>query len=378
MGEYQVPDLSELVLSTPRLTLRPWRAADADVVFAAMQDRRMHEFLILPDPYTRTDAYAFVTGLGDEGRSTGTGIGCALEEKATGRVVGSAALRLPQPRHVSAEVGYALYPTGRGQGYASEAARALADWAFGHGVQRVEVICAVTNLASAQSALRAGFRYEGAHRRDVATPRGPVDGAVFGRLAGEPGDPVAPVAPPLPEAGLSDGTVLLRVLLPEDTDALAEQEADPLTRKWEFWSAPRTMAEHVARCASARLQWLVGPTLHCAIVDVATGRYAGLITIRLAGPPKIGGVGYVVHPAFRGRGYTARALRLLRHWAFEHGGFARLELGAKTENVASQRAALSGGFSPDGIREARLRNPDGSFSDEVRFAAVNPAVRSHG
>jgi RimJ/RimL family protein N-acetyltransferase len=83
-----------------------------------------------------------------------------------------------------------------------------------------------------------------------------------------------------------------------------------------------------------------------------------------------------VHPAFRGRGYTARALRLLVPWAFGPGGFARLELGAKTENVASQRAAVAAGFEPDGVRAGRLRNPDGSYSDEVRFALINPALVS--
>ena len=36
------------------------------------------------------------------------------------------------------------------------------------------------------------------------------------------------------------------------------------------------------------------------------------------------------------------------------------------------RAALSGGLSDDGVRRARLRNADGSFSDEVRFALLAP------
>ena len=82
-----------------------------------------------------------------------------------------------------------------------------------------------------------------------------------------------------------------------------------------------------------------------------------------------------MHPAFRGRGYTARALRLLADWAFEQAGFARLELGAKADNIASQKAALSAGFEPDGTWQARLRNADGTFSDEVRFALINPRHR---
>ena len=89
---------------------------------------------------------------------------------------------------------------------------------------------------------------------------------------------------------------------------------------------------------------------------------------------RLGLIGYGVHPAFRGRGFTTRALRLVESWAFGTAGFARLELGAKVGNVASQRAAEHAGYTHDGIRAARLRNPDGSFSDEVRYALINPSV----
>jgi RimJ/RimL family protein N-acetyltransferase len=123
------------------------------------------------------------------------------------------------------------------------------------------------------------------------------------------------------------------------------------------------------------LQWLVGATASMAIVDEATGHFAGELDVRHGGPPQVGNIGYTVDPAFRGRGYTTRALRLLIPWAFDTAGFARLELGAKADNVASQKAALHAGFEPDGVMQARLRNPDGSFSDEVRFALTSPRIR---
>jgi RimJ/RimL family protein N-acetyltransferase len=82
-----------------------------------------------------------------------------------------------------------------------------------------------------------------------------------------------------------------------------------------------------------------------------------------------------VHPDFRGRGYTTRALRLVAEWAFAQAGFVRLELGAKLHNVASQRAAAAAGFEPDGVAAARLRNADGTFSDEARYALVHPDYR---
>jgi RimJ/RimL family protein N-acetyltransferase len=150
---------------------------------------------------------------------------------------------------------------------------------------------------------------------------------------------------------------------------------DPLAVGWGFTGEPPDAAAFPERAARAGLDWLVGAIARLAIVDVGSGATAGFVDLRRVGPPQVGGVGYTVHPSFRGRGITARSLRLLTAWAFGAGRFARLELGAKAGNVASQRAAVSGGFEPDGVRQRRLRNPDGSFSDEMRFALVNPRWR---
>jgi RimJ/RimL family protein N-acetyltransferase len=40
--------------------------------------------------------------------------------------------------------------------------------------------------------------------------------------------------------------------------------------------------------------------------------------------------------------------------------------------VASQRAAEAAGFVREGVWRSRLRNPDGTFSDERRYALINP------
>ncbi|HEV7207056.1 MAG TPA: GNAT family N-acetyltransferase [Jatrophihabitans sp.] len=373
MGVFADVELDELVLTTPRLTLRPWRRDDAEAVAEIMRGADLGEFLALPDPYTLDDAIGFVTAIGGETRSAGTGLECAVVETVSGQLVASAALRLPRPRRLEAEVGYWVGRAYQGQGYAAEVTRALTDWAFAHGVSRVELFCAVRNLASAKTALNAGFRFEAVlHGHHPMRDGDPADSALFARLPSDSGAPTPRAAVDLPGGGLSDGIVLLRVMAPGDEAGLGEQEADPVTRSWEFTAEPRTALEHRRLCAGAALQWLTGQVMRCAIVDVETGRYAGMISIRPAGPPQIGGIGYAVHPAFRGRGYTARALRLLTAWAFGEADFARLELGAKVGNIASQKAALAAGFERDGVRATRMRNPDGTFTDEARFAALNP------
>jgi RimJ/RimL family protein N-acetyltransferase len=235
----------------------------------------------------------------------------------------------------------------------------------------------VRNLASVRTALAAGFRFEGVARGAVTSPGGgsvpPRRGelARFARLADDPPGAVPYAYPPLPADGLSDGVLLLRTTREDDAGALFEAE-DPVALGWRFTDDLPRPAEVRRRAASAGLEWLVGRAAVFSMVDVGTGRVAGSITLRNPGPPQIGGIGYGVHPAFRGRGYTTRALRLLSAWAFDAVGLARLELGAKVGNEASMRAAVNAGFVHDGVRARRLRNPDGSFSDEVRFALVNP------
>jgi RimJ/RimL family protein N-acetyltransferase len=375
MGQFHGVELDSVELIGARLTLRPWQPADADPVAEIMTDPVMHEFLALPDPYTIDEAHRFVREIAIRGRNEATALHSAVVERSSGRLVGSATLHLTG----APEIGYWIAPDARGKGYAAEASQLLADWAFGTDLHRVRLLCDVGNLASARTALAAGFQFEGVAREGVfggieGVPERRADLAMFARLATDPRGPIAPTFASLPRGGLTDGVLQLRETRAEDAPALAETD-DDLTLRWSFTGVPHPVGDVARAARQAGLLWLVGSAAPFTMVDIATGRAAGSLRLREAGPPQVGGIGYVVHPAFRGRGYAARALRLLVPWAFDVADFARLELGANEGNVASLRAAASAGFEADGSRARRMRNPDGSFSHETRYVLINPKYR---
>jgi RimJ/RimL family protein N-acetyltransferase len=65
-----------------------------------------------------------------------------------------------------AEVFYALLPHGRHQGAATQAARALSEWALSAGAERVLLITIPGNSASEAVARRAGFIVDGEEVRE--------------------------------------------------------------------------------------------------------------------------------------------------------------------------------------------------------------------
>lgn len=368
MGEWHGIELVGLELGDDQLLLRPWAEADAARVHRAMQHRSMHEFLSLPDPYTEADARDFTGSVTGRQRESGAGFEAAVVERSSGELVGAAGVTLPVERDTGGEIGYAVYPWGRGHGHATRAAQILAGWALRHGAARMQIRSAVGNVASVRCALAAGFRFEGIGRAGVLTPSGPADAAVFGRTAGDDGQPTSPFFPPL--RALRDGTVRLRPVGPADAAARQDEHDNPAARQWAFTDEPFSTAQAVASTQRAGLEWLVGPAAQIAIVDEQSDEVAGFVDLRRPGPPGVALVGYGVRPAFRGRGLTSRALRLLREWAFTDGGLHCLELGAKVDNIASRKAAEGGGFISERVAYSRLRNPDGTFSDEARFYAV--------
>ena len=84
--------------------------------------------------------------------------GFSMVDRASGAVVGSCGYKAPPGPDAVVEIAYGVEPEHQGRGYATEAARALTDFAFGSGT--VRRVCAHTmpeNNASARVLTKCGF-----------------------------------------------------------------------------------------------------------------------------------------------------------------------------------------------------------------------------
>ncbi|MGW0625217.1 GNAT family N-acetyltransferase [Streptomyces sp. NPDC002758] len=156
------PDIS---ISTERLVLRSFEEPDIEAFAEMMNDELVTAWTSVPHPYTKDDARTWITELAPAERTEGRGIVFAVTEFLTQRLVGTVHLRNTDWRVRSSEIAYVVAPWARGEGYASEAALATAQWLF-HDQKfgRLELRTAADNTASQQVAQKIGCISEGVLR----------------------------------------------------------------------------------------------------------------------------------------------------------------------------------------------------------------------
>ncbi len=144
------------VLETERLILRAPRFEDAQAIATLVNDRRIAEnTLRIPHPYALADAQAFLTAA-----NTDDGEIAFLMTTQTNGIVGCCGIAKLDGD--TPEIGYWLGVAFWGKGYATEAARALIDHAFGElGYDTLLAGARVSNPASRRVLQKCGFQWTG-------------------------------------------------------------------------------------------------------------------------------------------------------------------------------------------------------------------------
>lgn len=156
-------------LLTERLLMRPFVPADAEAAFAAMF--RLDEIgRFTGGTHTSVDdTRALIAKAGEHQAAHGFAL-WAVEERETGALVGEVGLQLLEFRGPEVEIGWSFAPSSWGKGYATEAARAWIDVAFGElGLPELLATILPDNDRSRRLAERLGFVERGTryvHRAD--------------------------------------------------------------------------------------------------------------------------------------------------------------------------------------------------------------------
>jgi RimJ/RimL family protein N-acetyltransferase len=172
-------------LHTARLQLRPFTPADADVMFALHSNPHVLRYWDAPPWKERTRAERFIAVCGQL-EQEGTGARVAIERAADAAFIGWCGLVNWNPDYRSARMGYCLGDAAWGQGFATEAAGALLQWAFDAlDLNRVQAETDTRNTASSRVLEKLGFVREGTLREDCIVDGEVSDSWVYGLLRRE-------------------------------------------------------------------------------------------------------------------------------------------------------------------------------------------------
>ncbi len=176
-------------LETARLVLRQLEAADLDSVHRLGDDPEVAAGLSdLPHPYPRQMAAGLIRGM-SEASAAGTAyaFGVAVKNPVPPDTIVGIVFLIPDLDHRRAELIYWLGRRYWGNGYATEAVRAVLAFGFDAlALNRIHASYFTGNPASARVMEKAGMRFEGVMRQHHMKRGEPLDLGHYGLLRSDP------------------------------------------------------------------------------------------------------------------------------------------------------------------------------------------------
>ncbi|MFF3277185.1 GNAT family N-acetyltransferase [Streptomyces chrestomyceticus] len=147
-------------IETTRLILRRFRVQDAAPMAAYRNLPHIARYQAWPSPLTPEAAIDQARTYSEQDPEHPGWFQYAIELKADRSLAGDLGVNLHDNR-LQADLGYTLAPALHGQGYATEAVRAVLSHLFVRGLHRVSAECNASNLPSSRLLERVGFDLEG-------------------------------------------------------------------------------------------------------------------------------------------------------------------------------------------------------------------------
>lgn len=176
----------------------------------------------------------------------------------------------------------------------------------------------------------------------------------------------------VPRTALTDGTVHIRPVGPEDTAEFyaAFVESWPTLRLWMNWGEEiRDIRSAQAHLELKSDEWRRGEA-YTFLVESGDGRLLGMCGLsQFNWRHRFANVGYWVRPSQRGKGIMPAAVRVLARFAFGVLELHRMELLIEPSNFATRRAAEKSGAHFEGQLRGRICN-QGLARDALMFSLV--------
>ncbi|MGZ8848169.1 MAG: GNAT family N-acetyltransferase [Pyrinomonadaceae bacterium] len=174
--------IPEFELTDADILVRPLRTDDARPLYEAARESIPEVSLWLPwchENYAMEETEAFIAsraraGAQDEWYSFG------IFDQESGRFLGGVGLNFINRVHQLANLGYWVRTSAAGKGVASKGARLVAQFGFERlGLRRIEILAAVSNVASHRVAEKIGAVREGVLRRRLLIHGISLDAVLF-------------------------------------------------------------------------------------------------------------------------------------------------------------------------------------------------------
>jgi RimJ/RimL family protein N-acetyltransferase len=167
--------------------LRALVADDALAVYRACQDPEIRHFTSFPEAADAHETRAWIESQ-KALRARGDAIDFGIVPVGGVTIVGAIGLSKIDLYDRHAEVGYWIAPRSRRRGFATAALGLLSSWAFGPPLElvRLGLRADLDNAVSRQTALRAGYGFEGVLRSYMFAKGRRWDLAQYSRIAPDP------------------------------------------------------------------------------------------------------------------------------------------------------------------------------------------------
>ena len=174
------------MIETERLSLRPYESSDYDAVHVWASDPEVVTYFEWgPNTPAETQAY-LEQAMAHEAEVPKRQFLFAVCRRGEAQPVGGIGLHISEPSHRSGWIGYVYRRDCWGQGYATEAARAVVRFGFEElNLHRIHATCDPRNLASRRVLEKCGMRYEGVLRQEKWYKNQWRDSALFAILEQE-------------------------------------------------------------------------------------------------------------------------------------------------------------------------------------------------